>query len=552
MAFRGRGWLWGLMSVAVVLVLAAVGFGFSARGSAAGSGGQFVGVTPYRVLDTREPSGGGCLRGTRDLVVAGVGGVPPDASAIVLNVTVVSPWSPGYVTVFPAGVTRPVASNLNFKPGDVVPNQVTVKVGTGGKVSLFSSDGCPQIVVDIMAFDSAGAPGAGGFAGVTPFRALDTRGAGGCVPAQGEVAVAIAGLSGVPTDAGGVVLNVTAVTPTGPGYLTVYPAGVARPLASSLNFVTGQVVPNAVAVKVGASDQVTVFNGSGGCTHVVVDVMGYWAAGDPPAAGGFGGVTPYRVLDTREASGGACLGPQQTRVVTVSGLGGVPANAGGFALNITAVTPTDSGFLTVFPAGVDRPLASSLNFVPGQVVPNSVHLRTGDAGRISIYNGSGGCTHVVVDLVGGFVMPAEALSGADALPTGVENDLSDSMVLLRADPLLAYTPPDGTRVSTNEAPGASSNDMSQITTAFTFTDQAGLTAGARAFRDRAVSTGWTVTADFSDPWGQGSFLATLTKGDETLTIGYFSVDSPLLDTTSGPAVPVMTVALSTPATSAPA
>ena len=71
-----------------------------------------------------------------------------------------------------------------------------------------------------------------------------------------------------------VLLNVTATEPSQASYLTVWPAGGVRPLASSLNFVAGQTVPNSVLVGVGVDGSVDLFNAFGS-THVVADVTGY-------------------------------------------------------------------------------------------------------------------------------------------------------------------------------------------------------------------------------------------------------------------------------------
>ena len=68
-----------------------------------------------------------------------------------LNVTAVVPDAPGHVTVFPCGSRVPTASNLNYVPGQVVPNAVLAKVGAGGKVCLFSVAGT-DLLVDVNGF----------------------------------------------------------------------------------------------------------------------------------------------------------------------------------------------------------------------------------------------------------------------------------------------------------------------------------------------------------------------------------------------------------------
>ena len=69
------------------------------------------------------------------LDVTGVAGVPDDAMAVALNVTVTQPSVDGYLTVYPCGQAPPLASNLNFERGETIPNLVITKVGAGG--------GCP-------------------------------------------------------------------------------------------------------------------------------------------------------------------------------------------------------------------------------------------------------------------------------------------------------------------------------------------------------------------------------------------------------------------------
>ena len=75
-------------------------------------------------------------------------------------------------------------------------------------------------------------------------------------------------------------------------------------------------------------------------------------------------------------------------------------------LNVTAAdSPGPDSYLTVYPTGTDRPLASNLNFVAGQTVPNLVIARIGTGGKVTIYNNLGS-TVVVADVQGWFTRPA--------------------------------------------------------------------------------------------------------------------------------------------------
>src|SRR5207253_6786998 len=176
------------------------------------------------------------------------------------------------------------ASNLNFGPGENVPNLVVAKVGVGGRVSLYNAVGSTHVIFDVAGWynDGSTAVAGGSFGPLAPARILDTRyGTGGISTKVGPnqaVAVQVTGVGGVPsTGVGAVVLNVTVTDGTAGSYLTLYPAGSAVPNASNLNFGPGENVPNLVAVKVGANGKVAVYNNSGS-TDVIFDVAGWFAA----------------------------------------------------------------------------------------------------------------------------------------------------------------------------------------------------------------------------------------------------------------------------------
>ena len=83
--------------------------------------------------------------------VAGVGGTPGSGiSAVVLNVTAVAPSAGSFLTVYPSGVGRPVASNLNFGPGENIPNLVSVKVGPDGNVVVYNDQGDVDVLFDVV------------------------------------------------------------------------------------------------------------------------------------------------------------------------------------------------------------------------------------------------------------------------------------------------------------------------------------------------------------------------------------------------------------------
>ncbi|MEY2445749.1 MAG: hypothetical protein QOE00_2329, partial [Ilumatobacteraceae bacterium] len=350
----------------------------------------YVPLNPARLLDTRTGDGGNIsalsTQAMTELKVAGLGGVPATgATAVVLNVTVDSPWTAGFITAWPSGEGQPTVSNLNYVAGQTVPNLVTVKLGPNGRVNLFNSQGYTQLIADVVGYYTPSTPGCTGrFTAVTPNRVLDTReGPGTPVGAGQTIDVAVTGgTTTIPaTGVSGVALNVTVDQPTTAGFLTVWPTGEGRPLASSHNFVPGLTVANLVLAKVGAGGQVSIFNSSGS-THVVADVVGYFSA----QGGGFVPVSPQRIADSRFGVGGGVNGPLgqgQIANVNVAGVGPVPSGATAAVVNVTSVNSTGPSFITVWPTGSTMPRASTLNPRPGVPVPNLAYLKLGSGGRLS-------------------------------------------------------------------------------------------------------------------------------------------------------------------------
>ena len=144
---------------------------------------RFVPLAPCRVADTRNPSGpfgGPQIAGgaTRSFTVPNSAcGVPSTAQAYSLNVAVVPAGPLGYLTVWAAGQSQPVASTLNSLDGRVKSNAAIVPAGTGGAINVFASN-ATDLVLDINGY-FVPATDAGGLAfyPITPCRAADTRNA---------------------------------------------------------------------------------------------------------------------------------------------------------------------------------------------------------------------------------------------------------------------------------------------------------------------------------------------------------------------------------------
>jgi len=386
------------------------------------TGDLFHALTPARIVDSRpapETVGPFATPWTaglsRDVPVTGVGGVPVGADAVVLNVTVTGTTAGSFLTLWPKGATKPTASNLNWSAGQTIPNAVTVKLGTGGQISVFNNSGNVNVIIDVVGY-YATAAGAGatlavdgdGFTSLAPTRILDSRPAPETVgpfptpwgPGVTRDVAVTGGTTGVPTTASAVVLNTTVTGTTAESFLTVWPKGATKPTASSLNWVANQTIPNAVTVKVGTAGSISVFNNSGN-VNVIMDVVGYFENGTGDM---FHPLTPARIQDSRPApeTVGAYATPWTAgtnRTVAVTGIGGVPVGATAILTNVTVTSTSAESFLTVYPTGQTKPTASSLNWKAGVTVANAVTAKVGTGGSISMFNNSGS-VNVIADVAG--------------------------------------------------------------------------------------------------------------------------------------------------------
>jgi hypothetical protein len=376
-------------------------------------------VTPARILESR-PGFNPLQFSTpwtpgldRQVQVRGLGGVPSSASAVALNVTAVNATQASDLRIYPTGQTRPNASSLNFSAGEVIPNAVIARIGSGGSIRIFNNAGNVDVIADVVGWFDDGTSAGDLYTAVTPKRILESRPGFGplqySTPWNGGTdrpVVVTGGSTTVPAEATAVVLNVTAVNPTAGSDLRVYPTGQVRPNSSSLNFVAGEVIPNLVIATVGTGGSIQIFNETGN-VDVIADVLGYFR---PAVSGGgpYHPLAPSRVLESR-----AGFGPIQystpwnggtDRAVQISGFlpsAVVPPNATAVVLNVIAVNPSGGSDLRVYPTGQPRPNASNLNFVAGETVPNLAVVALGTGGKIQIFNESGN-VDVIADVVGYF------------------------------------------------------------------------------------------------------------------------------------------------------
>lgn len=373
--------------------------------SALTAGGlRFVSVVPCRVMETRPEYNLPVRTGafgppylvageTRTLTVSAstVCSLPATAKAFVANVTLVPRGGVDFVTVFPAGETRPPFRTVSSPDGQIVANSAIVKAGAGGAISVYASNDT-DVLIDIAGYytDDPNAPNLVYYP-LTPCRVLETRadyrpGPGPFGPpalaAQQSRSFSFPNspYCQVPQGAAAYSMTITAV-PQGPLYfLTASPSGTSRPNASSLNSPSGRILANSVITPASSSGSIDFF--ASNQTDLLVDVNGYFAPDDGTGLYYFP-VTQCRAMDATN------FGNEATRSISVPGsstCSGIPATAKALALNVTAMPGGNPlPFVTVYPTGQARPGTSILNAFDGRIVTNSAIIPTGPNGSIDIY-----------------------------------------------------------------------------------------------------------------------------------------------------------------------
>jgi hypothetical protein len=222
-----------------------------------------------------------------------------------------------------------------------------------------------------------------------PYRLVDTRiGQGANRLIGGQITrIKVAG-----PDVAAVSANFVAVGASGPGYLTAYSCTDERPTVSMLGYQPGQAIANQSVVPLQDGDLCLFAKAD---VDVVIDVNGTYAGDD---GAGFHPIQPERVYHTESL--GQPLAAGEERAVEIAGHG-APFGADAVALNVTAVWPDAAGYVQVYPCGAPSAAdISTINYLSGDVRPNSVIVPLDSAGRVCLR--SKATTDVIVDITGYF------------------------------------------------------------------------------------------------------------------------------------------------------
>ena len=363
---------------------------------------SFIAIAPNRLADTRFGTGYTRLdASTIRVQVAGRFGVPSAAVAGILNVTVTNTRVGGFVTVYPAGSPRPEASNVNVDyVGQTIPNLVTVQLGAGGAVDVYTP-ATIDLVVDVNgAYAPVSGPVSGGRFVALPAaqRVLDTRRRGFKVGALQTERIDVA--AAVPAGAAAVVVNLTVTESTGGGHWTAFPMGSSLPTSSNLNTDgSGQTRANQAILPlgiVGNQRGFDVFSAAGG--HFIVDVAGYFTGANDAAStdGLFVPNAPDRRLDTRRPGSYGRMHPGWTAEFDYVGR----PNSQGVVINLTTTDTRGSGWFTAYAARTERPDASNLNAsYANQTIANHAIVTASSVG-VAVFSAGGG--QLIADVAGYF------------------------------------------------------------------------------------------------------------------------------------------------------
>lgn len=373
----------------------------------------YVPVDPVRLLDSRFGNGlaGMFIASTaRSVTIAGRLGIPNDAVAITGNLTVVGQQAAGYLSVTPTPNNNPSTSALNFPLGDTRANNVTTPLSNDGKVSIVYKAAAGKrthVLLDVTGYfleNNAGAT----YHALTPVRLLDSRfanGLTGAFPAHTVRTFDVAGRGGVPAAAKAVTGNLTVVSQTAAGYVTLGPVLADNPSTSTINFPAGDTRANGITVRLATDGSLSAIYIAplGRSTHLIFDVTGYYLQDLTGAK--FVPLAPARLLDSRFGTGlSGAFSANVARTLDVEGNVGVPTAAVAISGNLTVVNQTAAGYVSMTQATTNTPTTSTINFPVGDVRANGVTGPTSGAGNVGlVYKAPNGRTaHLILDVTGYF------------------------------------------------------------------------------------------------------------------------------------------------------
>ena len=346
---------------------------------------EYAPLAPKRIVDTRtDPSGR--LAAGATLTVDLTDHVPPNTTAVAVNLTATQPDAAGFLTAQPCDRPPRDVSSVNY-PAGADRGAMAVIPLSADETLCVRTDAASHVIVDLQgAFVAAPAAGVGPHSRFqpldTPSRLADTRNTGRMpvltIPVQHD-AVAVA-------------VNLTATAGDSSGFLSAYACGGVVPNVSNVNFGPAEPVAGSAFVPVSGDHTICVFASTS--VDVIVDITGWFTTG---AGLKFLPAEPSRMIDTRSGAGGwaPIHGRQQTIDSRVA-----PPGAQAVTGTLTIVAPVIGAFLTAYGCGA-QPETSSVNADAGLVLANALTVGVSAEGRLCLT--ASAVTHSLFDTTGWWV-----------------------------------------------------------------------------------------------------------------------------------------------------
>ena len=358
-----------------------------------------VPVTPARVFSTLSGAGACRLqpKGWLDVKVTGVGGVPSTGvGAVALNLTAVRATSATYLSAYPTGTAFPGNSSVNVAAGGTAAGMVIVPVGSNGRVSIRSSYSPVDVNVDVVGYFTTATTGST-YSVAAKQKVMDTRDTS-VMAAKERRKILVAGQLGVPADATGVLVNVTADSTGTGGNVGVSRAYGTVIGTSTVYFAKDQSVANRALVALAPDGTIEVYASSQ--SHVRIDLVGWFGTGGENLR--YNPVLPGRILDTRNGNGGvAPLTGGVPAELTVEGRRGIPADAHAVVGTLTVIRPTVSTNTTIWPTRSGQPATADFALPGGAVREGLVSPVLSNDGKVTLSVASG-AADATLDVLGYF------------------------------------------------------------------------------------------------------------------------------------------------------
>ena len=259
-----------------------------------------------------------------------------------------------------------------------------------------------ETLTNTKTFTTAGAD----YTPTGPTRILDSRrgigGLSGRLVSGKCYSLPVANIGNVPATATAISANLTVTDAVSNGWVAVGVINTLNPV-SNVNYLAGQTVANSVLVPIIDGDvQVCGGGDANASADVILDLTGYFTTS---AASGYQPVTPTRVLDTRSGTGAAKakVAADAGLPVAIAGAGSIPSGISAVAVHVTVTDTAGNGWIAAEPDGAGVPGTSSLNYLRGQTISNTVIVPVGKDGKIELYNGgASGSVDLIADVSGYF------------------------------------------------------------------------------------------------------------------------------------------------------